>query len=159
LVWCVEHLGELPSITVTRTGASIADRLWKAGGKRNSDIAARDLESHASHVLSAPVPVPPITDPPRGLIEPPLVWSVAELDAELVAAADRVLVVDQRGAYLGSAGMVGFPVGDPVPLMSTTELESALWFSPEPDPNRWPTGLWLALRRIGVSPSAGRAAL
>ncbi|WP_280269691.1 hypothetical protein [Nocardia wallacei] len=139
LSWCVEHLGVLPQITPSRTGAAIARQIWRAGKDRNADIEARDLDQHRSHVLTGPVPVPPLAHPPRGDLEPPMVWAAEQVDPAALEAADRLVVSDLFGSYLGSFN-VPLPIGEPEHL-DATAAAAALWESGT-SPDKWPVGLW-----------------
>ncbi|WP_330185932.1 hypothetical protein OHB26_38725 (plasmid) [Nocardia sp. NBC_01503] len=135
----VEQLGVLPALTATRTGAAIAGKIWRQGTRRNAEIEANDFDVARSHVLSGPVPVPPLTYPPRGELEPAAVWSVEAIDPAELAESDRLVIVDQFGSFLGSFS-VELPIGQP-DVLSMADLDKALWFSDLP-PEKWPVGLW-----------------
>ncbi|MGW0058118.1 hypothetical protein [Nocardia nova] len=145
LKWCVEHLGILPALTESRTGAALVGKIWRDGAAHNRDIINRGLKSHPSAVMEAPVPMPPLTYPPRGErgIEPPALWAVEVIDPDVLACADRIVISDQRGSYLGSFS-VPMPVGDPVHLSTPQELDTVLWLS-DAEPKDWPQGLWAVM--------------
>ncbi|MFC9999597.1 hypothetical protein [Nocardia sp. NPDC127526] len=149
----VEHLGVLPAVTATRTGAAIAGKIWRQGTRRNNEIEANDFEVARSHVLTGPVAMPPVMYPPRGELEPATVWAVDAIDPAELDESDRLVIVDQFGSFLGSFS-VSLPIGEP-DLLSMADLDKALWFSDLP-PEKWPVGLWgISVPPAHTLPDAG----
>jgi hypothetical protein len=142
ITWCVQHLGTLPAISASRTGAAIASADWRAAAEANARIDARNLRQARRKLLTEPVPLPPLAYPPRTELEPAIVWSVARVDEAAAATADRLVVLDQRASYLASAAAVAVPVGAPRHVADEDGLNAALWWSDAAEPSAWPCGVW-----------------
>lgn len=157
LGWLVEHLGMLPAVTGSATGAAMVGHGWRAGEHINAENAAKrdaaartgdkKFKAHDVVIPEGPGPIPPLAyDAPPGDIEPRLAWWRLP-SADEIAAAATLVVPDRRGSYLGSAG-ASLVLGDPVPLIGADiDAEPQLWMpgAPEADPAKWPRGLWLLL--------------
>ncbi|MHA4854814.1 hypothetical protein L1080_035670 [Rhodococcus sp. MSC1_016] len=101
LAWCAQHLGVLPGPTPARTGAAIIDKI-----KRERTRSGKGI------VVTTPGPVPPLDGPPRGDLEPAVGWTRVPEAADLEDAC-RLVSIDQRAAYLASAGMLELGYGQP----------------------------------------------
>ncbi|MEU2005137.1 hypothetical protein ACH47B_29455 [Rhodococcus sp. NPDC019627] len=101
LGWCAQHLGVLPGPTPARTGAAIVDKI-----KRERTRSGKGI------VMTTAGPVPPLDGAPRGDLEPAVGWTRVPETSDL-ADADRLVSIDQRAAYLASAGMLELGYGQP----------------------------------------------
>jgi hypothetical protein len=101
LAWCAQHLGVLPGPTPARTGAAIVDKI-----KRDRTRSGKGI------VVTVGGPVPPLDGEPRGDLEPALGWTRIPGSEEL-SDATQLVSIDQRAAYLASAGMLEFGYGKP----------------------------------------------
>jgi hypothetical protein len=99
LAWSVNHLGTLPGPTPARTGAAVLDK-----------IRRERLRTGKGIVVTAGGPIPPIDGAPRGDFEPPAGWSRVP-DIDDLDGATALVTIDQRAAYLASAGMLSFGYG------------------------------------------------
>ncbi|MGB7234866.1 MAG: hypothetical protein WBD41_02695 [Rhodococcus sp. (in: high G+C Gram-positive bacteria)] len=99
LAWCVKHLGTLPGPTPARTAAAIVDKIRRERLRTGKGIAVTTAGA-----------LPPITDPPRGDLEPAAGWSRL-LDSDDLDDVDALVTIDQRAAYLASAGMLSLGYG------------------------------------------------
>ncbi|MCK8675308.1 MULTISPECIES: hypothetical protein [unclassified Rhodococcus (in: high G+C Gram-positive bacteria)] len=99
LAWSAKHLGTLPGPTPARTGAAILDKIRRERTQTGKGI-----------VVTAAGPVPPIDGAPRGDLEPAAGWSRIPDDDDLDGVT-RLVTIDQRAAYLASAGMLSFGYG------------------------------------------------
>ncbi|RYF61751.1 MAG: hypothetical protein EOO27_00810 [Comamonadaceae bacterium] len=104
LAWSAKHLGVLPGPTPARTGAAILDKI-----KRERTRSGKGI------VVATAGPVPPLDGAPRGDLEPAVGWTRVP-DAEDVDGTSRLVSIDQRAAYLASAGMLEFGYGQPTHL-------------------------------------------
>ncbi|BCN81266.1 hypothetical protein [Prescottella equi] len=99
LAWSAKHLGTLPGPTPARTGAAVLDK-----------IRRERIRSGKGIVVTAGGPVPPIDGAPRGDFEPAAGWSRVP-DTDDLDNATQLVTIDQRAAYLASAGMLAFGYG------------------------------------------------
>lgn len=113
LAWSVEHLDTLPGPTPARTGAAILDK-----------IRRERLRTGKGIVVTTGGPVPPIDGPPRGDLEPAAGWSRIP-DSDDLDDATRLVTIDQRAAYLASAGMLTFGYGKSRHLMGADAATAA----------------------------------
>ncbi|MDZ7910865.1 MAG: hypothetical protein U5O16_03375 [Rhodococcus sp. (in: high G+C Gram-positive bacteria)] len=124
LAWCAQHLGVLPGPTPARTGAAIVDKI-----KRDRTRSGKGI------VVTAGGPVPPLDGEPRGDLEPAVGWTrIPDLE-ELTEGATQLVSIDQRAAYLASAGMLEFGYGKPRHLRGEDALDAA-------GQSKTPFGLW-----------------
>ena len=123
LAWCAQHLGVLPGPTPARTGAAIVDKI-----KRDRTRSGKGI------VVTVGGPVPPLDGEPRGDLEPALGWTRIPGSEEL-SDATQLVSIDQRAAYLASAGMLEFGYGKPRHLRSENALDAA-------GQSKTPFGLW-----------------
>ena len=123
LAWCAQHLGVLPGPTPARTGAAVVDKI-----KRERTRSGKGI------VVTTAGPVPPLDGQHRGDLEPALGWTRVPERAELDDTS--VLVsIDQRAAYLASAGMLDFGYGKPRHLRADAARAAAA-------ETKTPFGLW-----------------
>ncbi|MHA4854605.1 hypothetical protein L1080_034520 [Rhodococcus sp. MSC1_016] len=101
LAWCAQHLGVLPGPTPARTGAAILDKI-----KRERTRSGKGI------VVTTAGPVPPLDGAPRGDLEPAVGWTRVPETSDLEDAC-RLVSIDQRAAYLASAGMLELGYGQP----------------------------------------------
>lgn len=99
LAWSVKHLDTLPGPTPARTGAAVLDKSRRERLRTGKGI-----------VVTAGGPIPPIDGAPRGDFEPPAGWSRVP-DSDDLDGATTLVTIDQRAAYLASAGMLSFGYG------------------------------------------------
>ncbi|WP_411756455.1 hypothetical protein [Rhodococcus sp. DK17] len=104
LAWSAKHLGVLPGPTPARTGAAIVDKI-----KRERTRSGKGL------VVATAGPVPPLDGAPRGDLEPAVGWTRVP-EADELDNVHRLVSIDQRAAYLASAGMLEFGYGQPAHL-------------------------------------------
>ncbi len=123
LAWCAQHLGVLPGPTPARTGAAIVDKI-----KRDRTRSGKGI------VVTVGGPVPPLDGEPRGDLEPALGWTRIP-DLEELSDATQLVSIDQRAAYLASAGMLEFGYGKPRHLRGEDALDAARQ-------SKTPFGLW-----------------
>ncbi|TCN53567.1 hypothetical protein EV641_106213 [Rhodococcus sp. SMB37] len=135
LAWSVEHLDTLPGPTPARTGAAILDK-----------IRRERLRTGKGIVVTAAGPLPPIDGPPRGDLEPPAGWSRLP-DTDDLEGAAALVTIDQRAAYLASAGMLSFGYGRVRNLLGADAVNAAADAKPA-------FGIW----RVTL-PAAGQYAL
>ncbi|WP_213578495.1 hypothetical protein [Rhodococcus sp. USK13] len=124
LAWCAKHLGVLPGPTPARTGAAVIDKI-----KRERTRSGKGI------VVTTAGPVPPLDGAPRGDLEPAVGWTRVPEAADL-AGAHRVVSIDQRAAYLASAGMLEFGYGKPKHLTGDAAATAAV------GEKGTPFGLW-----------------
>ncbi|PQP13751.1 hypothetical protein [Rhodococcus opacus] len=114
LAWCAKYLGVLPGPTPARTGAAIVDKI-----KRERTRSGKGI------VVTAPGSVPPLDGPPRGDLEPAVGWTrVPEVDD--FENVHRLVSIDQRAAYLASAGMLELGYGQPTHLTGQAAATAAM---------------------------------
>jgi hypothetical protein len=123
LAWTVRNLGVLPGHTGARTGAAVLDKI-----RRERKRSGKGL------VVDAAGPVPPIDGQLPGDLEPAALWTRLPEPGELDTAT-MLVTVDQRAAYLASAGMLSFGHGTP---RHTDAADSAT----AARENKRPFGLW-----------------
>jgi len=123
LAWCAQHLGGLPGPTPARTGAAIVDKI-----KRDRTRSGKGI------VVTVGGPVPPLDGEPRGDLEPAVGWTRVP-DLEELSDATQLVSIDQRAAYLASAGMLEFGYGKPRHLRGENALDAARQ-------SKTPFGLW-----------------
>lgn len=99
LAWSAKNLGTLPGPTPARTGAAILDK-----------IRRERLQTGKGIVVTTAGPVPPIDGPPRGDLEPAAGWSRVP-DSDDLHDITQLVTIDQRAAYLASAGMLSLGYG------------------------------------------------
>ncbi|WP_413768772.1 hypothetical protein [Rhodococcus pyridinivorans] len=99
LAWSIKHLDTLPGPTPARTGAAVLDKIRRERVRTGKGI-----------VVTAGGPIPPIDGAPRGDFEPPAGWSRIP-DTDDLDGATSLVTIDQRAAYLASAGMLSFGYG------------------------------------------------
>ncbi|WKN60497.1 hypothetical protein HJ581_0043080 [Rhodococcus opacus] len=114
LAWCAKHLGVLPGPTPARTGAALVDKI-----KRERTRSGKGI------VVTTPGSVPPLDGPPRGDLEPAVGWTRVP-DAQDLDGASRLVSIDQRAAYLASAGMLEFGYGQPTHLTGQAAAAAAV---------------------------------
>nr|WP_271211993.1 hypothetical protein [Rhodococcus wratislaviensis]GLK38295.1 hypothetical protein GCM10017611_51610 [Rhodococcus wratislaviensis] len=114
LAWSAKHLGVLPGPTPARTGAAIVDKI-----KRERTRSGKGL------VVATAGPVPPLDGAPRKELEPAVGW-VRVPDAEDLDGVRRLVSIDQRAAYLASAGMLEFGYGQPTHLTGGAAAAAAV---------------------------------
>ncbi len=123
LAWCAQHLGVLPGPTPARTGAAIVDKI-----KRDRTRSGKGI------VVTVGGPVPPLDGEPRGDLEPAVGWTRIPGSEEL-SDATQLVSIDQRAAYLASAGMLELGYGKPRHLRGENALDAARQ-------SKTPFGLW-----------------
>ena len=99
LDWSVKHLDTLPGPTPARTGAAILDKIRRERTRTGKGI-----------VVTTAGPLPPIDGAPRGDLEPAAGWSRVP-DSDDLDDVTQLVTIDQRAAYLASAGMLTFGYG------------------------------------------------
>ncbi|QHE74385.1 putative telomere-binding protein (plasmid) [Rhodococcus sp. WAY2] len=114
LAWCAQHLGVLPGPTPARTGAALVDKI-----KRERTRSGKGI------VVTTPGSVPPLDGGPRGDLEPAVGWTRVP-DAQDVDGVSRLVSIDQRAAYLASAGMLEFGYGQPTHLTGGAAAAAAV---------------------------------
>ncbi|MDF3313069.1 hypothetical protein P3H15_50065 [Rhodococcus sp. T2V] len=114
LAWCARHLGVLPGPTPARTGAAIVDKI-----KRERTRSGKGL------VVATAGPVPPLDGAPRGDLEPAAGWTRMP-DTDDLEGVCRLVSIDQRAAYLASAGMLEFGYGQPTHLTGQAAAAAAV---------------------------------
>jgi len=135
LAWCAKHLGTLPGPTPARTGAAVLDKIRRERQRTGKGI-----------VVTAAGPLPPIEGAPRGDFEPPAGWSRVP-DTDDLEDVTALVTIDQRAAYLASAGMLSFGYGRVRNLLGADAVAAAAADKP-------PFGIW----RVTL-PAAGQYAL
>ncbi|MDV7087308.1 hypothetical protein [Rhodococcus opacus] len=114
LAWSAKHLGVLPGPTPARTGAAILDKIMRERTRSGKGI-----------VVATAGPVPPLDGAPRKELEPAVGW-VRVPDAEDLDGVSRLVSIDQRAAYLASAGMLEFGYGQPTHLTGGAAAAAAV---------------------------------
>lgn len=135
LAWSAKHLGTLPGPTPARTGAAVLDKIRRERIRTGKGI-----------VVTGAAPLPPIDGAPRGDLEPAAGWSRIPDDDDL-DGVDLLVTIDQRAAYLASAGMLSFGYGRTRNLLGDDAAAAAREATP-------PFGIW----RVTL-PAAGQYAL
>lgn len=103
LDWCVTHLDVLPGPTPARTGAAIQDRIVKTRTRTGRGVVVTEAGR-----------IPPLNNVPHNSdIESPIVWSRVGIDPAELENAVALVTIDQRAAYLASAGMLSLGYGEP----------------------------------------------
>ena len=104
--WLVEHLGVLPVVTAAGTGARILDDIYRTRGKGAVVTEAGlipGLEVDAGDGGAGAVGV--------GELEPAAHWGRPHIDANEISADTELVLLDQRGAYLATAGSIELGFG------------------------------------------------
>ncbi|WP_172650814.1 hypothetical protein [Rhodococcus opacus] len=114
LAWSAKHLGVLPGPTPARTGAAIVDKI-----KRERTRSGKGI------VVATAGPVPPLDGAPRGDLEPAVGWTRVP-DEQDLEGTSRLVSIDQRAAYLASAGMLEFGYGQPQHLTGQAAAVAAV---------------------------------
>src|SRR5690606_23930609 len=109
-------------------------------------IRRERLRTGKGIVVTAGGPIPPIDGAPRGDFEPAAGWSRIPDDDDLDGAT-ALVTIDQRAAYLASAGMLSFGYGRVRNLLGADAVAAAAADKP-------PFGIW----RVTL-PAAGQYAL
>lgn len=135
LAWSAKHLGVLPGPTSARTGAVILDK-----------IRRERLRTGKGLVVTTAGPIPPIDGAPKSDFEPAAWWSRV-LDSDDLHDIAHLVTIDQRAAYLASAGMLEFGFGKPEYLIGDDAARAASADKPA-------FGIW----RVTL-PAAGQYAL
>lgn len=135
LAWSAKYLGTLPGPTPARTGAAVLDKIRRERIRTGKGI-----------VVTGAAPLPPIDGAPRGDLEPAAGWSRIPDDDDL-DDVDLLVTIDQRAAYLASAGMLSFGYGRTRNLLGDDAAAAAREATP-------PFGIW----RVTL-PAAGQYAL
>ena len=125
LSWCARHLGVLPGPTPARTGAAVLDKIKRERTRSGKGIA-----------VTTGGPIPPLNGEPRGDLEPEVGWTRV-CDSEDLTGATQLVSIDQRAAYLASAGMLEFGYGKPRHLTGESAASAAASGA-----NGAPFGLW-----------------
>lgn len=99
LAWSALHLGVLPGPTPARTGAAVLDKIRRERTRSGKGI-----------VVTTAGTVPPIDGAPRGDFEPAAGWARVP-DSDDLDDATQLVTIDQRAAYLASAGMLELGYG------------------------------------------------
>ncbi|MFF0818059.1 hypothetical protein ACFYVR_23275 [Rhodococcus sp. NPDC003318] len=124
LAWSAEYLGVLPGPTPARTGAAVLDKIRRERTRTKKGI-----------VVTTAGPMPPIDHTPRGDFEPAAGWIRDHLDSDDLDGATAIVTIDQRAAYLASAGMLDFGYGTPTQLLGDAAADAAAADKP-------PFGIW-----------------
>lgn len=132
LDFAVEHLGTLPGPTPARTGAAMVDKIRRERKRSGKGLA-----------VNAAGPVPPIEGAPRGDLEPAAGWA-RTLDADDLREANQLVTIDQRAAYLASAGMLDFGFGKCENVIGPAALDEAMADKPR-------FGIWRVTLPAGAS--------
>jgi hypothetical protein len=135
LAWSAKHLGTLPGPTPARTGAAVLDK-----------IRRERIRTGKGMVVTTASPVPPIDGAPRGDLEPAAGWSRVP-DSDDLDDVTQLVTIDQRAAYLASAGMLAFGYGKARQLLGDDAAAAAAADKPA-------FGIW----RVSL-PAAGQYAL
>ncbi|WP_342661382.1 hypothetical protein Rruber_05142 (plasmid) [Rhodococcus ruber] len=135
LAWSAQHLGVLPGPTPARTGAAVLDKIRRERTRTGKGI-----------LVTTAGPVPPLDGPPRGDLEPAAGWARVP-DEDDLHDVHRLVTIDQRAAYLASAGMLSFGYGRPRHVVGDAAVEEASRVKPA-------FGLW----RVTL-PAAGQYCL
>ncbi|KLN71393.1 MULTISPECIES: hypothetical protein [Rhodococcus] len=113
LSWCARYLGVLPGPTPARTGAAVLDKIKRERTRSGKGIA-----------VTTGGPIPPLNGEPRGDLEPEVGWTRV-CDSEDLTGAAQLVSIDQRAAYLASAGMLEFGYGKPRHLTGESAVSAA----------------------------------
>jgi len=113
LAWSVRHLDTLPGPTPARTAAAIVDKIRRERLRTGKGIAVTTAGT-----------LPPITDLPRGDLEPAAGWSRLP-DSDDLDDVESLVTIDQRAAYLASAGMLSLGYGTPRHLTGDDAVAAA----------------------------------
>ncbi|MGK2237512.1 MAG: hypothetical protein ACI9JD_000055 [Rhodococcus sp. (in: high G+C Gram-positive bacteria)] len=113
LSWCARYLGVLPGPTPARTGAAVLDKIKRERTRSGKGIA-----------VTTGGPIPPLNGEPRGDLEPEVGWTRV-CDSEDLTGATQLVSIDQRAAYLASAGMLEFGYGKPRHLTGESAVSAA----------------------------------
>lgn len=101
LTFCIEHLHVLPGPTAARTGAAVLDSIRRPRDRANNGLVVKEAG-----------PLPPLNGALAGELEPAVLWTRMPREDDL-DDADTLVTIDQRAAYLASAGMLDFGYGTP----------------------------------------------
>ena len=113
LAWCARYLGVLPGPTPARTGAAVLDKIKRERTRSGKGIA-----------VTTGGPIPPLNGEPRGDLEPEVGWTRV-CDSDDLTDATQLVSIDQRAAYLASAGMLDFGYGKPRHLLGENAVSAA----------------------------------
>lgn len=113
LAWSAKHLGVLPGPTPARTGAAVLDKIRRERTRSGKGI-----------VVTTAGALPPIDGAPRGDLEPAAGWARVP-DTDDLDDVTQLVTIDQRAAYLASAGMLTFGYGKPQYLIGDTAAAAA----------------------------------
>lgn len=113
LAWCARNLGVLPGPTPARTGAAILDKIKRERTRSGKGLA-----------VTTGGPIPPLNGEPRGDLEPEVGWTRV-CDSDDLTDAAQLVSIDQRAAYLASAGMLEFGYGKPRHLNGENAISAA----------------------------------
>ncbi|EME22637.1 hypothetical protein G419_04935 [Rhodococcus triatomae BKS 15-14] len=114
LAWTAQHLGVLPGPTPARTGAAVLDKIRRERTRTGKGI-----------VVTTAGAVPPIHGAPDGDFEPAAGWIRDHLDSDDLDDVSQIVTIDQRAAYLASAGMLEFGYGKPRQLLGVDAADAA----------------------------------
>ena len=106
ITWLVEHLGVLPMVTAAGTGARILDDIYRTRGRGavvTEPGLIPGLEIDAGDSGAGAVGV--------GELEPAAHWGRPHIDANEISADTELVLLDQRGAYLATAGSIELGFG------------------------------------------------
>ncbi|MGI6797906.1 hypothetical protein [Gordonia sihwensis] len=118
LIVHVDALGVLPGNTPARTGAALADKIWRPRRKNARDIHKKGGSKSPGPYPRGACPVPPIPGADAELIEPPIAWSREIRNDDLFDERHgnpdhwKLVTIDQRASYLASAGMLNLGLGE-----------------------------------------------
>ncbi len=135
LAWSAKHLGVLPGPTPARTGAAVLDKIRRERTRTSKGI-----------VVTTAGPLPLIDGAPRGDLEPAAGWARVP-DADDLDGVTALVTIDQRAAYLASAGMLELGYGKAQYLVGDAAITAAAADKP-------PFGIW----RVTL-PAAGQYAI
>ena len=113
LAWSAKHLGVLPG------------RRRREPAPRSSTRSSANAPDRERHCRGTAGPVPPLDGAPRKELEPAVGWTRVP-DAEDLDGISRLVSIDQRAAYLASAGMLEFGYGQPTHLTGGAAAAAAV---------------------------------
>ncbi|WP_280764190.1 hypothetical protein [Prescottella agglutinans] len=113
LAWSAKHLGVLPGPTPARTGAAVLDKIRRERTRTSKGI-----------VVTTAGTLPPIDGAPRGDLEPAAGWARVP-DSDDLDDVTQLVTIDQRAAYLASAGMLSLGYGKPQYLTGDAAANAA----------------------------------
>ncbi|MET4614126.1 hypothetical protein ABIC28_005139 [Rhodococcus sp. PvR044] len=113
LAWSAKHLGVLPGPTAARTGASVLDK-----------IRRERLQTSKGIVVTTAGTMPPIDGAPKTDLEPAEGWFRVP-DSDDLHDIAQLVTIDQRAAYLASAGMLSLGYGNARQLLGDDAAAAA----------------------------------